>query len=83
VIYEKFFWNLLFSLLALVTRLLFNRKRVMTTFFKGEFALNSLDRSISSQFSNLNGFFWKWEGTTASASPIPSDWSCFWAGLAL
>jgi hypothetical protein len=81
VVCKKIFWNLLFLLPALVTRLLFNSKRVMTTFFKGEFALNGLDRSISSQFNNVNGFFWKWEGTTASASPIPSDWSCFLAGL--
>lgn len=57
MIYEKFFWNLLFSLLALVTRLFFNSKRVMTIVFKGEFALNGLDRSISSHFNNLNGFF--------------------------
>jgi hypothetical protein len=73
VIYKKFFWNLLFLLPAIATRLLFNSKRVMTTFFKGEFALNGLDRSISSQFNNVNGFFWKWEGTTASASSILSD----------
>jgi FkbM family methyltransferase len=57
VIYKKFFWNLLFLLPTLVTRLFFNSKRVMTTVFKGEFALNGLDRSISSQFNNLNGFF--------------------------
>jgi hypothetical protein len=57
VIYKKFFWNLLFLLPAIATRLLFNSKRVMTTFFKGEFALNGLDRSISSQFNNVNGFF--------------------------
>jgi len=29
----------------------------MTAVFKGEFALNGIDRSISSQFNNLNGFF--------------------------
>jgi dTDP-4-amino-4,6-dideoxygalactose transaminase len=31
--------------------------------------------------SNLNGFFWKWEETKASASPTRRGWSCFLAGL--
>jgi len=78
VIYKKFFWNLLFLLPALVTRLFFNSKRVMTAVFMGEFALNEIDRSISSQFNNLNGFFLEVGGNDGFSQSNTKRLELFW-----
>ena len=78
---KKIFWNLLFLLPALVTRLFFNSKRVMTIVFKGEFALNGLDRSISSKFNNLNGFFLEEGGNDGFSQSNTKRLELFLAGL--
>ena len=57
MIYQKILMESTFLAAHARNSSFFNSKRVMTAVFKGEFALNGLDRSISSQFNNVNGFF--------------------------
>jgi hypothetical protein len=59
----------------------FNSKRVMTIVFKGEFALNGLDRSVSSKFNNLNGFFLEVGGNDGFSQSNTKRLELFLAGL--